>query len=183
VKIYFTASAKYKDKRKKVYQRIVSYLQKESHEVFEKVLSTHLPDVSRISAREIKAWHQKWSAYIRECDLVIFEGSYPSTIHIGFELGLILAKGKPTVLLFQEGKDPTLISQIYSNRLVKSEYTEDNLEEVIAWCLEEVEKISHRRFTFYISPEIDEFLDRVSDKKTISRSKYIRALIEKEMEG
>jgi len=181
VKIYFTASSKYKKDRLKIYQRIVDYLQGQGYEVFEKVLSEYLPDVKRISAREIKEWSKEWSAYVGECDLVIVEGSYPSTIQIGFELGLILSKGKPTVLLFEVGQDPALINQVYSSRLIKSEYSDDNLEEVIAWCLEEGEKISKRRFTFYISPEIDEFLEKVSDKKRMSRSKYIRNLIRKEI--
>lgn len=181
MKIYFAAAPEYKQEKIKTYQQIVEFLHQAGHEVFEKVLSEHLPVAAQTSSREIAAWHQEWSAYISECDLVIIEGSYPSTIHIGFELGLILSRGKPVVLLFERGKDPVLIDQLYSSRLVKSEYTDDNLSEILAWCLEEADKITSRRFTFFIPPDIEDFLDKIVTDKETSRSEYIRELIKREM--
>ncbi len=183
MKIYFAAAPEYKQEKIKTYQQIVEFLHRAGHEVFEKVLSEHLPVAAQTSSREIAAWHQEWSAYISECDLVIIEGSYPSTIHIGFELGLILSRGKPVVLLFERGKDPVLIDQIYSSRLVKSEYADNNLSDVLAWCLEEADKITSRRFTFFIPPDIEDFLDKIVAGKETSRSEYIRKLIKKEMKA
>ncbi len=72
---------------------------------------------------------------------------------------------------------------MFSSRLIRSEYDQGDLSEVLRWCLEEVEKISNRRFTFFIDPEIEAFLDKVADKGDKSRSKYIRDLIRKEMKG
>jgi len=181
VKIYFTASEVNKKGLKQIYQRIVNHLQQQGHDVFEKVLSEYTLDVTNLSSREIKEWYKEWLVYVGEADLAIVEGSYPSTIHIGFELGLILSRGKPVILLFEAGKEPVLINQLFSSRLIKSEYSEHNIEEVIDWCLEEAEKIANRRFTFYISPEIDTYLDKVVDKGLVSRSEYIRNLIKKEM--
>lgn len=181
MKIYFTASEVNKKGLKQIYQRIVNHLQQQGHDVFEKVLSEYTLDVTNLSSREIKEWYKEWLVYVGEADLAIVEGSYPSTIHIGFELGLILSRGKPVILLFEAGKEPVLINQLFSSRLIKSEYSEHNIEEVIDWCLEEAEKIANRRFTFYISPEIDTYLDKVVDKGLVSRSEYIRNLIKKEM--
>lgn len=177
MKVYFSASLENKYKHKNIYKRIINYLQKNNHRVFEKILSQHLPKKAQTSTHELKNWYKEWFSYISECDLAIIEGSYPSNIHIGFELGLILSKAKPTILLFQANKNPVFINKFYSSRLIKSEYTPDNLEEVLDWCLKEAEDISNRRFTFYISPEIDSFLEKISNKG-ISRSEYIRDLIQ-----
>ncbi|MCX6816448.1 MAG: hypothetical protein NTZ93_01075 [Candidatus Beckwithbacteria bacterium] len=182
MKIYFTASEEVSKKGlKQIYQRIVNHLQQQGHDVFEKALSEYGLDVVQFSSREVKEWYKEWLIYVSEADLAVIEGSYPSTIHIGFELGLILSRGKPVILLFEAGKEPVLVSQLFSSRLIKSEYSKDNVEEVIDWCLEEAEKIVNRRFTFYISPEIDTYLDKMVDKGLVSRSQYIRNLIKKEM--
>ncbi|MBU1322596.1 hypothetical protein KKE48_06005 [Patescibacteria group bacterium] len=181
MKIYFTASAVDKKRLKQICQRIVDHLQQQGHDVFEKVLLEYVPEMTQSSSREIKEWYKEWLVYMSEADLAIVEGSYPSTIHIGFELGLILSRGKPAILLYEAGKEPVLINQLFSSRLIKSEYSKDNVEEVIDWCLKEAERIVNRRFTFYISPEIDTYLNKMVDKGLVSRSEYIRNLIKKEM--
>src|SRR3990170_5944701 len=106
MKVYFSAYSTYKSEFEGIYQKIVDYLQNHGHEVFEVVLSEHLPAVSDVSGHAVKQWYREWSSYVRECDCAVIEGSYPSTIQIGFEVGMILARGKPVVLLFKEGRDP-----------------------------------------------------------------------------
>ena len=182
MKIYFTASSKYRNKCKAVYEKIVDCLQAQGHEVFEKVLSEHLPNLSETPIHKVKGWYKEWSSYIRECDCIIVEGSYPSTINVGFEVGMILSRDKPVILLFQQGKDPVFINHLYSSRLIRSEYTDNNVKEVLIWCFKELKQVLNRRFTFFVPPEIDLFLDETSKKNNISRSEYIRTLIENEME-
>jgi hypothetical protein len=180
VKIYFTATST-NTELKAVNKQVVKWFEAQGHEVYSKALGDRLPKNQDISGHQIKEWVKEWTEYINECDLVVIEGSYPSSIHIGFELGVSLMKGKPTVLLCQRNKNPVLIDQVFSNRLIKSEYGQDDLVEVLKWCLEEVDKVSSRRFTFYIDSEIESFLDMMVDKKDKSRSEYIRGLIKKEM--
>ncbi|MFW6110260.1 MAG: ribbon-helix-helix protein, CopG family [Patescibacteria group bacterium] len=180
--IYFTASSKQKDSFNEVYERVVDHLDSLGHSVFEKVLSEHLADIRDISQHGLMRWYEEWSAFVKDADCVVVEGSYPSTVHVGFELGMILSKHKPVILLHKRGSDPALINTHYYSRLIKSAYDDKNLEEVIDWCLEEVGSISKRRFTFYISPEIDGFLEQIANNSGTSRSEYIRDLIEKEIE-
>lgn len=178
--IYFVASISQRNLYKDNYRQIIDYLEKCGHTVFGKVILENIPSLQNSTEHKIREWHKEWSLYVQESDLVIVEGSYPSTIHIGFELGMIVSRGKPTILLHKSGKEPKFINNLYSNRLVKSEYSNENVEEVLKWCLEEIERISNRRFTFFISPEIETFLNEISKKTGISRSEYIRELIEKD---
>jgi nucleoside 2-deoxyribosyltransferase len=181
MKIYFTASINNPVANQDTYQQIVNFLEKKGHEVFQEVLAQNLIKIREVTSQNIKYWYKKWSTYISECDFAVVEASYPSTVHIGFEIGLLLTKGKPVILLHQEQKDPVYINDFYSNKLIKCEYSQKDLVKILNWALKEVDKISNRRFTFFIPPEIDNFLDKISQKKKISRSEYIRALIEEKI--
>lgn len=110
------------------------------------------------------------------------EGSFPSSIHIGFETGMILARGNPVIILHKKDRDPVFINKFHTSRLIKSEYDNNNIEEVLDWCIEEVKQLVNRRFTFFVSPEIENFLDKVVDNNGVTRSEYIRNLIEGEMQ-
>lgn len=181
MKVYFTASSFHQQAFAPIYKRIVGFLEKNGHEISGTILSQELTEPEDVSAHAIEEWYKRWNAHLRECDLAIVEGSYPSTIHVGFEISLIAATGKPLILLFKEGKDPVYITNGYANRLIKSEYAEETLEDTLTWCLDEAEKIANKRFTFFISPEIEAFLNNVVKKSNHSRSEYIRKLIEDEI--
>lgn len=181
MKIYFAASSIYRTTYKSIYKRIIDFLEKQDHEVFGKTLAERLIPLNSVSLHKIREWQKEWLSYISDADLVLIEGSYPSSIHIGFELGLTLEKGKPIILLYKEGKNPAFISNLYSNRMIKSEYTDRNVEDTLNWCLQEAEQLTNRRFTFFISSEIESFLNKMSKKNGIHKSKYIRSLIEREI--
>lgn len=181
MKVYFTASLRQRERHSEAYKAIIKDLQHRGHLVFEKVLSPHLQRVPEISERYIKEWYKEWNSYVSDCDVAVIEGSHSSTIHIGFETGLILARNKPVILLYRGGENPIFINSFYSSKLIKSEYSDENIKEVLDWCFHELEYIVNRRFTFFVSPEIDDFLDQVVRRDGISRAEYIRFLIEKEM--
>jgi len=181
MKVYFLASFNQKDELGKTYLRIVEHLNKRCKEVYEKVLIQHDTKDDNTSSHSVKEWYREWSEYIHECDFAVAEVSEPSSARVGFEIGMILSRGKPVIVLHRSDRDPVHINKLYSPKVVKSEYTDNTLEEVIDWCIEEVEAISDKRFTFYISSEIDTFLERRSNDQSLSRSEVIRMLIENEM--
>lgn len=181
MKIYFVASSMYRTTYKSVYKQIIDFLEKQNHEVLGKTLVGRLVPLNSISLHKIREWQKEWFSYINHADLILVEGSYPSSIHIGFELGLALEKGKLIILLYKEGKNPVFINELYSSRLIKSEYTDENIEEVLSWCLKEAEQLTNRRFTFFISSEIENFLGIICKQRNLNKSKYIRSLIEREI--
>lgn len=161
-------------------ESIVSHLEHLGHTVYQRILSDHLPNVGNVTSREVREWYAQWAHYIATSDLAVVEGSYPSSIHVGFEMGAIAMHSKPIILLYYEGHDPVFIHDLHYGRLIKSAYTKENLHEVIDWCLAELEHTMNRRFTFYVSPEIDEYLTGIVEQDDISRSEYIRGLIERD---
>lgn len=180
MKIYFTGSATGRSEGESVYREIVNHLV-ENHEVFHSVLTGHTPNLPEMSGYDIENWYKEWKIYVDSCDVAVVEGTYPSTIHVGFEISQLLVRKRPVILLYKEDKNPVYISSLFSSRLIKSSYTVENISEVLDWALKEASSLSLPRFTFYISPRIDEFLDKVAFDKGFSKSEYIRALIEKEI--
>ncbi len=181
MKIYFTASLKQNKNFSHIYDEIVAYLESKNHQVFEAIPSKKFGPLDELSQYEIKKVQEELLSEISDCDCALVEGSYPSSILVGYELGQLVSKQKPTILLYKKGFNPVLAGEVHSSRLVKSEYEEDVLEEVVDWCLEEIKNVSNRRFTFFISPEIDNFLNKISRDGDISRSEFIRNLIRKEI--
>ena len=180
MKIYFSASHYQKDLLKNCY-RIIDYLQKTKHEVFEYLVPHGLSNNQEITVKHLKQLFKGWSAYLSDCDCAIFEASYPSSVHVGFDMGAALNRGKPIVILYQEKRNPVFIPEFYSPKIIKCEYDQASLERTVDWALAEAEKLSNRRFTFFISPEIENYLNEIIKEQNVSRSEFIRHLIEEKM--
>ena len=116
-----------------------------------------------------------------EVESLAVETSFPSTVNIGTEIGYFVKQGKPVVCLYENGRQSVFTSEVLSNRLIEGEYNEDDLEKVLEWGLKEAEQMLNRRFTMFITPEIDCYLNEIS-KQGGSRSEFIRNLIRKKME-
>lgn len=181
MKVYFTGQLYRKKDYIGQYRAIIKSLKDLDHEVLEYVMEYSADDVLAETSEQTQAWYKTWYRCLDEMDVCVAEISFPSTINIGFEVATILEKGKPVVAIFQKDSDPVFMSPEFSRRMIKVEYTLDNVKEVLGWALEEAEQWLHRRFTFFISSEIDSFLDKVSQDDGISRSEFIRGLIESEM--
>lgn len=153
MKICFLSSEEFKKNNPEAHLQITNYLPKNKHQISE-------PE---------------------NCDGAIIEASYPSNINIGFEIGTLLSQSKPVILIYKEGKTPEFITNPHYSKLISSEYNERNLEKILDWCFEELNELSSKRFTFYISKDIEKFIEDVSKEEEISKSEYIRNLIEKEM--
>ena len=65
-------------------------------------------------------------------------------------------------------------------QLLKSEYTMDNLFEVVRQGIEYLSDFMNTRFTMLMPPDIGKYLDNVS-AKGVNRSEYIRKLIRVDM--
>ncbi len=117
---------------------------------------------------------------INEADICIFDCSYPS-LSIGFLIDKSLEQGKPTIVLYfkDKGKDttPYFISGIDNERLILQGYTEKTLKKIIRDSLELAKERRDKRFNFFISPRLLEYLEKVSKEEGMTKSKFIRNLI------
>lgn len=184
MKIYFTGSLHNRDIDKILYTRIVDYVKKLGHEVkYDHILSSEIVNLDKQTASDRITYYDKLNKWISSSDLVLCEVSYPSTINIGHEVSLALGKGKPVIALYQRGRAPGVLQGLTSERFVLVEYTDDDLERVVNYALEDAGSQVDVRFNFFISPQIGTYLDWVSKKKRLPRAVYLRKLIEEDMKS
>jgi len=183
MKVYFTAAIYQREELFKEYKAILHVIKELGHEVLTSfdILNKKLDQVLHERSEDTERHFLLWCKTIAKADAAVVEASFPSSVNIGMEVGALLERGKPTICLYLSGRDPVFTSEMHSSRLLKTEYTLDSVKDTLQWGFEEVEQMINRRFTFFISPELDAYLSQVMKKKGISRSDFIRTLIVREM--
>lgn len=185
MKTYFTASLLYRKERINFYKAIVDTLTTLGHTVtgFD-VLTGPVEDVMQLSDTAVVQSYKKFLKWIAACDQVVVEASFPSTINIGHEISIALEKGKPVIALYQKGQKPFFLVGMESEKLMLIEYTnEKDLATHLNEALQGAKELVDTRFNFYISPEINYYLDWINQNKKLPRAVFLRSLLEKAMKA
>jgi hypothetical protein len=181
MKVYFTASIVGKNKYLKNYEMIIQSVKKLGHSITaEHIINKTSQKISMETKEERHEFHTNLISWIKSADCMIVDSTFPS-ISVGYEISVALRLGKPILLLYCEGEPPSLLNTYKDEKIITEKYTPQNLHEIIADFMHYVEGASDLRFTFYITPSIALYLDKVSREKMIPKSVYIRRLIEKDM--
>ena len=181
MKAYFTASVVGKRSNHDKYVLVIEALKQNGVSVFsDHIFNRNFDEVLHESRADRVAFEKEMHRMISESDFLVAETSFPST-SVGYEVSLAQRLGKPVLLLYSEADPPSLLAQPADERLVCESYTKNNLESIIEDFINFVKGIHDIRFTFFITPQIAQFLDKVARKKKIPKSVYLRNLIEKEM--
>lgn len=183
MKIYFTAAIYQTEELGHIYNKIVKTLEDQGNVVQHDHITKNTIDFikSRTEEERIKHYRQvlRW---ITQSDIVVVEGSFPSTLNIGHEISLALEKGKPVIVLYKQGRNSFFLHGLNSDKLFLMEYTDDTLEQIVKDSIDYAKDQSDTRFNFFISPSLSHYLDWISSTKKIPRSVYLRQLIEEDRE-
>lgn len=181
--IYFTASIVGRRYHQQQYEKIVALLQKQGH----RVIANHILKTTESAVREEtetdrRKYHQQLKQWINEVEAVVAECSYPST-GVGFEISYALSRNKPVLMLYKQGNTPPSLFENYSDEfLICEQYTDTTLTHILSQFLVYIRGGSQTRYTFSLTPRIAVFLEKVTRKKNVPKSVFIRQLIEREME-
>jgi predicted DNA binding CopG/RHH family protein len=113
---------------------------------------------------------------VKSSDLCVFEGTYHS-LGLGFLIKEAIEHGKPTIVLYYESYTPVFLSGIHDDKLVLQSYNDENYKEVLKECLDKAREKRDKRFNFFISPKLLEYLETASNEEGLTKSKFIRNLI------
>jgi hypothetical protein len=118
---------------------------------------------------------------VRKADVVIFEVSMPS-VSIGFEIADAFRYYKKAVIVLYREPEPVLnaLKGITSYRLQLEAYDDETLKELLIDLLEVAAEKGKNRFQLVIPPSLRDYLDWREENTRISRSEYLRTLIEQE---
>lgn len=182
MKVYFSGSVFYRDKFIEAYEKIVEVLKKGGYQVLEHTLKMPLNKYEGMTDEDRLNNYKEILKWVDQCDFAVVEASFPSTLHVGHEISLILEKSKPVVVMYKKEHEPTMLKATKDDRIIWAEYKDNtDLEKVLLNAIEVARRSADVRFNFFVSPKILNYLDFVAKKRMIPRSVFLRDLIEKEM--
>ncbi|HPT66203.1 MAG TPA: hypothetical protein PK257_02745 [Candidatus Woesebacteria bacterium] len=183
MKIYFIASSRLVGANPKLYTKIYNYLSKGYKMVSDKVIKwvkMGIKDVSNSPIKFTKENYIQSLEAVKKADVVVMEVTGHS-MSMGYLISKALEMNKPVVALHKKEYIPVFIKGIGDQKLIISEYGENDVEEVIEKALKKANSLIDVRFNFFVSPKILNYLDWVASKKMLPRSVFLRNLIDREM--
>ncbi len=185
MKVFFTGALQDKEfVSKGLYAKIYKEIESAGYEHVDdevvKMTSDEYRDL-KDAGREVqlKRYNHKVDS-IKKADICIFESSSHS-LSTGFLINVALEQQKPTIVLYYEELIPFFLSGVENDKMVVQSYNEKTLKKVISAILEQAREKRDKRFNFFISPKLLEFLEKTSNTDGITKSKYIRNLIVEHM--
>ena len=180
---YFTASIVGKKHHLADYEAILKLLTQNNITVqADHILKTSEDQIRLETKQERLAFHEQLEKWIALADFVVAEVSFPS-ISVGYEISLALHRGKPVLVLYENGDPPSLLAQHRDEKLVCERYTKTNLSDIVNDFIHYVQGASDTRFTFFITPSQNSYLERKAKEAKLPKSVYLRKLIEQDMDG
>ena len=177
LKTYFTASIVGKKDFLSDYLKIIDLLKSKDCEVIsDHIIRSTVSEVKLENRDDRLKFHKQLESWITNCDFVVVETSFPS-ISVGYEISLALHLLKPILILYSTGDPPSLLAHHREEKLVCEKYTLSTLEGIISDFINYVQGTSDSRFTFFITSQIASYLEKVSRKKKVPKSVYLRKLI------
>lgn len=187
MKIFLTVSKTGMTKYEKVYVAVFEELKTQGSQVEATFLKTHLNKTPKLKA--IKDLTDSEDAYryvhdsavrqaIFRSDGVVIEASYPS-FRLGFEAFFAVSVQKPVLVLSQDHNYAHLIDQPH---FFGAKYTPFTLPDEIEKFFKHIRQYKLRnRFNLFISDAHKQFLEKTAAQHKLSKSDYVRKLIEKDM--
>ena len=180
---YFTGSLAGRKYHLAKYKKIVEILEGRNIEVIaEHILAANERKISQETRDERLKFHRELEGWIRNCDFMIAETSFPS-ISVGYEISLALQNAKPVLVLYSEGDPPSLIAAHENERLVCERYTLETLESVILDFILYAKGSNDTRFTFFLTSHLSGYLEKAAKKARLPKSVYLRQLLEVDMKS
>lgn len=181
MKAFFTASQRGKKYFDEYYEQIYNILMEEGYKVVDDVIVkvSEQEFYNKLSAEGLESYRELYernTKAMRESDVNIFECSLPS-LSIGFMIQKSLDEGKPTVVLYVDDNVPQFLAGIEDERLIIVNYKKEDLKDKLRKALVESQQKMDKRFNFFISPDLLNYIDAASKKMQITKSTLIRNLI------
>jgi hypothetical protein len=185
MKIYFTATtSEITEEMRERYQLVIDTLKKLGHRVIVEHMMGNPSKIHEIEKskdkEEIIAYHRKLITWKHQADIMVVEASKQS-FRVGQEISYALSQNKPVIVLFEQAQNPLILRGIGDEYLHLVEYTPETLKKNLEDYIEYAKDTADTRFNFFVSSDIDAFLNFISREKKTPRAVFLRQLIEQDM--
>lgn len=117
---------------------------------------------------------------INKAEICIFEVSFQS-LGAGYLIDKSLDYSKPTIVLYLEGHKPHILSVVEDEKLIVRSYNEKNYKKVVRDALTFAREKRDKRFNFFLSPKLLNYLEQASNSRGVTKSKLLRDMIVQHM--
>jgi hypothetical protein len=184
MKVYFTGSIRDTGFNTQLFVKIYKEIEELGYEQVNDTILKLSFDDSSLSEKDTRQDHiSRYQAHlgnIKKADICIFETSAHS-LTTGFLINVALDQQKPTIVLYYKDNVPYFLEGVDHEKLLIRSYNDKDLKKVVAEVLEQSREKRDKRFNFFISPKLLEFLEQTSNSEGITKSKLIRNLIVEHM--
>lgn len=129
---------------------------------------------------EHKKFYTNMIKGIQSADICVFETSVPS-LGVGFLIQSALDYSKPTIVLYYQDNTAYFLSGIDDEKLIVKSYDDKNYKKILKNALEQAREKRDKRFNFFLSPKLLNYLETVSTEQGVTKSKILRDLIVENM--
>lgn len=188
MKVYFNASLVGKEKFGKEYKTIIKIIHDLGHTAYaDHVMNRDYREVQNQSKEQHEKDYRKMRQTLEKSDVMIVEASYPS-IGVGHTMAIALQMYKNVLVLYRSPETPHGLLLGDPDRLLAiKKYDADNpkkLREILSAFLEKTQKrLLKIRLNLMIDQEQEEYLNLISQTRGVSKSDFIRRLIDKSSTG
>ncbi|MDP4011448.1 MAG: hypothetical protein Q8P72_04445 [Candidatus Roizmanbacteria bacterium] len=127
-----------------------------------------------------KSFYTEMRDAIQLADICIFEASTPS-FGVGYLIQESLIHSKPTIVLFYKEPHSHLLTGVEDEKLIVEKYDEKNYAQVLRKALDHAREKRDKRFNFFLSPKLLQYIDDASKERSVTKSKLLRDMIVKHM--
>lgn len=185
MRFFFSASVHGKKTIESNYRLIEQEVKRLGHEVDANTVLTQDPaEMDTFDEHKSLAFHKSVMNGMKRADGLLIEASYAS-VGVGFNLASAVQLGKPVIVFYCGKEEPHIfrtLEKINDKFQVVRYSSLDQLRKEIPPALAFATENQDTRFNFFISPEHAKYLDWIAQTYKMSRSVYLRRLINKEMD-
>jgi hypothetical protein len=184
MKVFYTATYSGKNVFGKYYQTIYDQIEALGYvHVDNEVITLNYEDyVQKMSEgrdAQIANFNKKMDG-IQNADICVVESSAHS-LGNGFIVQRSLDMGKPTIVLYYKNNKPFFLSGIEDEKYIIRSYDDNNCKKVIRDALQLAREKRDKRFNFFLSPKLLNYIEEASKARSITKSKLLRDMIVNDM--
>ncbi len=184
MKIFFTATYQGAKQFGEYYKMIYEEIKRLGYEhlddeVVNITYEGYLKKMEAGRSAQVSNYHETID-FIQKADICVLETSVHS-LGLGYIVQKSLEMAKPTVVLYYKDNIPYFLQGIEDEKLIVQSYDEKNLKKVLKKVFESAREKRDKRFNFFLSPKLLNYLEQASTTRGVTKSKLLRDMIVQHM--
>nr|MBP9690852.1 hypothetical protein [Candidatus Woesebacteria bacterium] len=180
MKVFYSATYQGEQEFGKFYSAIYKEIEQLGYEnvdddVVELTYDSYVAEMSKGRESQVSNYHKKMDG-IQKADICVIEVSVHS-LGTGFLVQKALEMAKPVIVLYYKNNTPFFLNGIDDDKLIIRSYDDENYKKVLRETFAIAREKRDKRFNFFLSPKLLNYIEDASNARGITKSKLLRDMI------